>query len=51
MQKIFGIILLLLTILVALAMIINNHILWFTVDILVIVICTVCGIYLIYKTE
>jgi hypothetical protein len=51
MQKILGIILLVLAILVALAMIINNHVLWFTVDIVVIVICAGCGIYLLNKTN
>jgi hypothetical protein len=51
MQKIIGIILLILSILVALAMLINNASVWFTVDILVIIICAVCGIYLINKTD
>lgn len=51
MQKIIGIILLSVSIVVALAMIINNHIIWFTVDLVVILICAVCGIYLINKKE
>ena len=51
MLKIFGIVLLLLSVIVALAMIINNHVLWFIIDILVIVICAVCGLFLINKTE
>lgn len=47
MKKSIGWLLILLAILVIFSMIINNHTLWFIVDILVILGCLLAGIYLL----
>lgn len=51
MKKIFGWLLLILSVLVIISMIVNNHILWFIVDILVIAGCGFSGVFLLIEKK
>ncbi|MDD5688098.1 MAG: hypothetical protein PHE88_09745 [Elusimicrobia bacterium] len=50
-NKIIGTLLIGLSVLVIIAMIVNNLIFWFIVDILVILICGISGVILIERVE
>ncbi|MCK4836593.1 MAG: hypothetical protein KAT17_08140 [Candidatus Aminicenantes bacterium] len=51
MKKIFGWLLIILSVLVIISMIVNNHLLWFIVDILVILGCGISGIFLLVRKQ